>query len=114
MALTRGRLTDAVIQVGSGTTVGIVTVSNSKKVYVKSITAHNTSGVTTSNAFINYVTSGGSSSTANRIFNVSIDPNETILIEPSYPIVLTTNNDTITAYSSATTINILASGDREV
>ena len=114
MALSRGRLTDSVIQVSSGSTVGIVTVSNNKKIYVKSITAHNTSGVTTSSAFINYVPSGATSGTPNRIFNISVDPNETVLIEPSYPIVLTTTNDTLTAYSSATTMNILMSGDKEV
>lgn len=114
MALTRGRLTDSVVQVSSGSTVGIVTVSNNKKVYVKSITVYNTSGVTTSRAFINYVPNGSSSSSANRIFNVSIDPDETVLIEPSYPIVLTSTSDTLTAYSSATSVNILVSGDKEV
>jgi hypothetical protein len=114
MALSRGRLTNQVVQVGSGTTVGIVTVSNSKKIYVKSITAHNTSGVTTSFAQINYVPNGQVSGTTNRIFNISVDPNETILIEPSYPIVLTSTGDSLTAFSSATTTNILMSGDQEV
>lgn len=114
MALSRGRLTDSVVQVSSGSTVGIVTVASDKKIYVKSITAHNTSGVTTSFAQINYVPSGETAGSSNRIFNISVDPDETILIEPSYPIVLTTTNDTLTAYSSATTMNILMSGDKEV
>ena len=35
MALTRGRLNNNVVNVAAGTTVGIVTVSNNKKVYVK-------------------------------------------------------------------------------
>lgn len=114
MALSRGRLTDAVIQVTSGATVGIVTVVDNKKIYVKSITAHNTSGVTTSYAQINYVPSGDSAGDSNRIYKISVDPDETILIEPSYPIVLTSTDDTLTAYSSATTMNIFMSGDKEV
>jgi hypothetical protein len=37
MALNRGRLTNNVIAVPSGTTTGIVTVASNKKIYVKSI-----------------------------------------------------------------------------
>lgn len=114
MALTRGRLTNQVVQVGSGATVGIVTVSSNKKVYVKSITMHNTSGVTTSFGQIFYVPTGQTAQTSNRLFNISVDPNETVLVEPSYPIVLTTTNDTLSASSTASTMNVFVSGDQEV
>ena len=39
MALNRGKLSD-VHQVGAGTSVGIVTVTSNKKIYVKSIICH--------------------------------------------------------------------------
>ena len=121
MALSRGRLTE-VVNVSAGNTVGVLTVSSSNKIYVKSILAHNV-GLTTTGAarlFVNYVPNGGSSTTDNRIFNVSIGQSESVMLEPSYPLVLTTTGDSLsigcTVQSLTTTdaqINVIISGDQE-
>lgn len=114
MALSRGRLTNQVVNVSTGTTVGIVTVANSKRIYVKSIVAHNTSGVTTARAHVYYVPNGSSITDNTKIFNIAVDPFETVLIEPSYPIILTTTGDNISIGSSFNQINIIINGDQEV
>lgn len=121
MALSRGRLTE-VVNVSAGSTVGVLTVSSSNKIYVKSILAHNV-GLTTTGAarlFVNYVPNGGSSTTDNRIFNVSIGQSESVMLEPSYPLVLTTTGDSLsigcTVQSLTTTdaqLNVIISGDQE-
>jgi len=114
MALSRGRLTNGVVNVSAGTTVGIVTVASNKKVYIKSIVAHN--GISTSaiSAQIYYVPNGQSVSVNNRLFNVSIAQSETVFIEPSYPIVLTTTGDTLSIGCSVGQLNVLVSGDQEI
>lgn len=114
MALTRGRLTNSVVNVSAGTTVGIVTVANNKKVYVKSIIAHNTTSSTSISAQVYYVPNGSSVSANNRLFNVSIAQSETVFIEPSYPIVLTATGDTLSIGSSFGQLNVIVSGDQEV
>lgn len=114
MALTRGRLTNTVVNVSAGTTVGIVTVSNNKKIYVKSIIAHNGISTTSVSAHIYYVPTGVTASTNNRIFNVSIAQSETVFIEPSYPIVLTSTGDTLSIGATVGQVNIIINGDQEV
>ncbi|NBP04569.1 MAG: hypothetical protein EBU90_31705 [Proteobacteria bacterium] len=111
MALTRGRLTNGIVNVSAGTTVGIVTVASSKKVYIKSIVAHNAISTSTISAQVYYVPNGGSVSANNRLFNVSIAQSETVFIEPSYPIVLTTTGDTLSIGCSVGQLNVLVSGD---
>jgi len=114
MALSRGRLTNNVVNVAAGTTVGIVTVANNKKVYVKSIIAHNGISTTSINAHVYYIPSGGSVSFNTRMFNVSIAQSETVFIEPSYPIVLTTTGDQISIGSTFGQLNVIVNGDVEV
>ena len=114
MALTRGRLNNNVVNVAAGTTVGIVTVASNKKVYVKSILVHNGISTTSIIAQVYYVPSGGSVSPNTRIFNVSIAQSDTVLIEPSYPIVLTATGDTISIGCTLGQLNVLVSGDQEV
>jgi hypothetical protein len=123
MALSRGRLVNNVTNVSAGSTVGIVTVSGDNNIYVKSILIHNLGLTTTSSvrAHVYYVPNGSSVSTNNQIFNVSIAQSESVLLEPSYPIVLTTTGDTIsigcTVESSTTNnaqINVIINGDKEV
>ena len=114
MALSRGRLTNNVINVSAGTTVGIVTVAGSKKIYVKSIIAHNGISTTSISAHIYYVPNGGSVSVNNRLFNVSIAQSETVFIEPDYPIVLTTTGDTLSIGSTLGQLNVIINGDQEV
>ena len=117
MALDRGKLTD-VITLGVGNTVAGVTVASNKKVYVKSILAHAPYvGLGSGTAQVYMVpNSGGSAGTANttnQIFNVDVYAGGTVLIEPSYPIVIESTGDTIQVGTGLTTINFLLTGDKE-
>ena len=117
MALERGKLTD-VIPLGLGNTVAGVTVAGNKKVYVKSIMAYAPyAGISSGTAQVYMVpNSGGSAGTANttnQIFNVDVYAGETVLIEPSYPIVIDSTGDTIQVGTGLTTINFLITGDKE-
>ena len=117
MALDRGKLTD-VITLAIGQTVAGVTVASNKKVYVKSIMAHAPySGIASGTAQVYMVPnsggSAGAASTSNQIFNVDVYAGETILIEPSYPIVIDSTGDTVQVGSGSTTINFLLTGDKE-
>jgi hypothetical protein len=103
-----------VVNVSAGTTVGIVTVANNKKVYVKSIIVHNGISTTSINAHVYYVPNGGSITPNTRLFNVSIAQSETVFIEPSYPIVLTTTGDTLSIGCTFGQLNVIVSGDQEV
>ena len=119
MALERGKLSN-VVTVGGGSTVGIVTVASSKKVYVKSVIFHNTGGggrVTTATGQVYFVRNGVSAgTTATRLFDVDVAPGETVLIEPSYPLVLDTTCDSLYVGNSKTTngaLNFIVTGDKE-
>jgi len=114
MALSRGRLTNGVINVSAGTTIGIVTVASNKKVYIKSIIAHNGISTNSINAQVYYIPNGGSVSANTRLFNVSIAQSETVFIEPSYPIILRTTGDQISIGCTFGQLNIIVNGDREV
>ena len=119
MALERGKLSN-VVQVAAGTTVGIITCASSKKVYIKSIICHASSaGVNTGTAQVYFCPTGISSASTNRIFDVDVTAGETILIEPSYPLVLDTTGDSLQvgtgniAGFAATHINFIITGDKE-
>ena len=95
MALERGKLSN-VVHVAAGTTVGIITVASSKKVYVKSIICHASgTGVNTATAQVYFCPTGISSASTNKIFDVDINSGETVLLEPSYPLVLDTTGDSL-------------------
>jgi len=112
MALNRGKLSNVVV-VSAGSTVGIITVSASKKVYVKSIMAH-ASTATTATAQVYFVPNGGSVSANTRLFDVDVNAGETVLIEPSYPLVIDTTGDSIFVGAGTSTVNFLITGDKEV
>ena len=114
MALTRGRLSN-VTTVSAGTTTAVVTVANNKKVYVKSIAIHDAAiaGVACT-AHVYVVPNGGAVGDATRMFNVALTAKETVLIEPSYPIVLEDTGDTLQVGALGGTINVLVNGDKEV
>ena len=114
MALTRGRLSN-VTQVSAGSTSAIVTVANNKKVYVKSIAIHDAAlaGLACT-AHVYVVPNGGAVGDATRMFNVALTAKETVLIEPSYPIVLEATGDTLQVGAHTGTINVLVNGDKEV
>jgi|TARA_B100000035_G_scaffold297959_1_gene291236 hypothetical protein len=120
MALERGKLSD-VVRVAAASTVGIITVASNKKVYVKSIICHHPSGGTigTATAQVYFCPVGVNSSPDNKIFDVDILGGETVLLEPSYPLVLDTTGDHLSVGtgnfvgSAATHINVIITGDKE-
>ena len=119
MALERGNLSDVVV-CGSGSTQAAVTCASNKKVYVKSIIIHapEPAGIVSATAQIYFVPNNGGSvgaaASTNRIFNVDVAARETVLLEPSYPLVLTSTNDTIQVGNvGAGVFNVLVTGDKE-
>ena len=109
------------VQVAAGTTVGIITCASSKKVYIKSIICHAAgTGITTATAQVYFwflqVLVGAST---NKIFDVDVASGETVLIEPSYPLVLDTTGDSLQVGTgnitglAATHVNFIITGDKE-
>jgi len=111
MALERGKLTN-IVQVAAGTTVGIITVASSKKIYVKSIICHQPSA-TNVTAQVYFVPNGGAVGTLTKLFDVDVNAGETVLIEPSYPLVLDTTGDSLRVGAGTSEINFLITGDKE-
>lgn len=111
MALERGKLTN-VTQVAAGATVGILTVADSKKVYIRSIIAYSPTGYA-STVHVYVVPNGGSFGDSNKIFNVTVSASETILLEPIYPIVIDTTGDTLHVGVGGSSTNFLITGDKE-
>ena len=119
MALERGKLSN-VVQVAAGTTVGIITCASSKKVYIKSIICHAAgSGINTATAQVYFCPTGISSASTNKIFDVDVNSGETVMLEPSYPLVLDTTGDALHIGTgnfvglAATHVNFLITGDKE-
>jgi len=119
MALDRGKLSN-VVQVAAGTTAGIITCASSKKVYVKSIIAHAPgAGIVSATGQVYFVPNGSSAASTNKIFDVHIQSGESILIEPSYPLVLDTSGDALFVGTgnavglAATHVNFIITGDKE-
>ena len=120
MSLERGKLSN-VVQVAAGTTVGIITCASSKKVYIKSIICHATGpGVATATAQVYFVPNGETFSSTSQIFDIALSSKETLLIEPSYPLVLDTTGDSLQVGTgnfvglAATHVNFIITGDKEV
>ena len=68
---------------------------------------HNTSGVTTAQSAIHYVANGESVGAGTSLFNLTVEPNETVFVEPTYPIVLTTTGDGMSVTSTDATTKSL-------
>ena len=110
-------------EVSVGTTVGMITCASSKKVYVKSIIAHasgvGTAAIATATGQVYFVPNGSSATSTNRIFDVEVAAGETVLLEPSYPLVLDTSGDALYVGTGnlvglgATHINFMITGDKE-
>jgi len=119
MALERGKLSN-VVRVAAGATVGIITCATSKKVYIKSIICHASgTGINTATGQVYFVPNGSSAADTNKIFDVDITAGETVLIEPSYPLVLDTTGDALFVGTgnvtglAATHVNFIITGDKE-
>ena len=111
MAFTNGKLADVQV-VSSGATGTIVTVASSKKVYIRSIMLFSPSG-STATAEVFVVPNGSSAATANKMFKISLSADETVLLEPVYPIVLDTTGDTLQVTATSQDVNVLITGDKE-
>ena len=112
MALERGKLSD-VVQVAAGTTVSIITCASSKKVYIRSVICHQpTTDAATAQVF--FVPNGGTPGMSNKIFDVNVNAGETVLLEPSYPLVLDTTGESLRVGAGTSTINFIITGDKEV
>lgn len=125
MAFDGGKLSN-VVRVAAGTTVAIATCSSSKKVYIKSIACH-ASGqfINTCRAHVYVVPNGGAVTDYTDggydhiVYSLNILAGETVLIEPSYPIVLDTTGDKLFVGTgefsglAATHCNFFISGDQE-
>ena len=119
MALERGKLSN-VLRVAAGSTSAIITVASSKKVYIKSIVCHAAgTGINTATAQVYFCPAGISSASTNKIFDVDVQSGETVLIEPSYPLVLDTTGDSLQVGTgnaigiAATHVNFIITGDKE-
>jgi hypothetical protein len=111
MAFSNEKLSD-IVQVSTGNTVAMITVANSKKVYVRSIAAFDVTGAgSTANVYV--VPNGGSVSEATQMFRVNLSKSETALIEPIYPIVLDTTGDSLRVGAASSTVNFFIVGDKE-
>ena len=112
MAFSNEKLSDIVV-VSAASTNDVITVANNKKVFIKSIIAHCATATTTT-AQVYVVPNGGSVADSTRLFHIDVSPQETVLIEPAYPIVLDTTGDKISVGAGASTVNVLVTGDKEV
>ena len=115
MALSRGNLGPIQNVPVSGGAVGILTVASNKNIYVKSIIVHGgaAGGIGTAQAHIHVCPNGVSPSAATRMFLVNLAAEETVLIEPSYPIVLENTGDGLHCDAVYGSLNILVNGDKE-
>jgi len=120
MALERGKLSN-VVRVAAGATVGIATCTSGKKVYIKSIIAHAAgTGINTATGQVYFTQAGVTTGPTTKIFDVDVNAGETVLLEPSYPIVLESTGDQLVvgtgnyAGIAATHINFMVNGDKEV
>ncbi len=111
MALERGKLSN-VVQVSDGSTSSIIACASSKTVYIKSIICHNPSG-TNATAQVYFVPNGGSAGTTTKLFDVEVNAGETVLLEPSYPLVLDATGDSLHVGAGTSEINFLITGDKE-
>ena len=111
MALERGKLTN-IVKVAAGSTSAIITVDSSQKVYVKSIICHSPT-VNAATAQVYFIPNGGAVGTSTKLFDVNVNAGETVLIEPSYPLVLDTTGDSLRVGAGTSTINFLITGDKE-
>jgi len=117
MALSRGRLSN-ITTVAAGATSAAITVASNKKVYVKSILIHDGSATdgagVACTAHVYVVPNGVAIGDSTRMFNLTLTAKETVLIEPSYPIVLEDTGDTLQIGAAGGTINVLVNGDKEI
>ena len=99
----------------------LLRLHRNKKIHVKSIICHAAgTGINTATAQVYYCPTGITSGSTNKIFDVDVNAGETILLEPSYPIVLESTGDQLASrnrecyWIAATHVNFMVTGDKEV
>ena len=97
----------------AGSTTTVLTVASSKTNYVRGILLHNThTGSVNVKAHI--VPNGGSVGTGNVCLEVNIVTKDTYFLEFNFPIILSTNGDTIQiVVGVGGAINALVIGDKD-
>ena len=96
-----------------GSTTTVLTVANSKTNYVRGLILHNTHTGTV-NVKAHFVPNGGSVGTGNVLLEVNIVTKDTYFLEFNFPVILTTNGDTIQiVVGSGGAINVLVIGDKD-
>ena len=120
-----------VVHIGAGQSSPIVTVSNSEVTFVRTLIIHAASIESTTPDAPIYVQiyvvpndngNVGVATAGHRIARLNLAANDTFFVEPEYPIILDSNNDTLQVLNEGTNyfgasnapINVLAMGDREV
>ena len=112
MAFTNGKSSDIVV-VSAGSTAGIIPVTSSKKVYVRSIAAYDVGATGVATAHVYVIPNGGSVGDSTKLYDISLSTSETALVEPIYPIVLDTTGDQISVGATGGNINFFITGDKE-
>ena len=56
---------------------------------------------------------GGSAGNSTKMFKIALAADETVLLEPTYPIVLDTDGDTLRVTATSQDVNVLITGDKE-
>jgi len=104
-----------IVECGTSATTTIYTVASSKTAYIRAILLHNTDGTDAQKADIHLVPNGGSKADANKIGSISLAAEDTAFFEVPFPIVLSTNGDTVQIHNngSSDAINALVIGDKE-
>ncbi len=97
----------------ASSTTTVLTVASSKTNYVRGLILHNTHTGTV-NVKGHIVPNGGSVGTGNVLLEVNIVSKDTYFLEFNFPIILTTNGDTIRIVVGAGgSINTLVIGDKD-
>ncbi len=116
MALQRAKLGD--IAYVPGTAGPIYANPAGTKTFVRGLILHNTNA-TTETVKVYLVPDAalalGTPATGNRILNISLAPNDTLIVEFPYSHVLTDTNDSLQAVTtSASKVTVVVFGDKDV
>jgi len=97
----------------AGATTTVLTVASSKTNYVRGLIVHNTHSATV-NVKAHIVPNGGSVATSNTLLEVNLVTKDTYFLEFNFPVILTTNGDTIQVVVGAGgSQNVMVIGDKE-
>ena len=69
--------------------------------------------INSATAQVYYCPTGITSGPTNKIFDVDVNAGETVLLEPSYPIVLEATGDQLVVGAGTSEVNFIVTGDKE-